>query len=106
MLGGKLIHCQKVLEWYTFTLSFTLRLAADSINDELEFRLIIAAIIKSIDENDWDSARKLFLEKVATYRNLGQKRVERIKQHTNVEILRGDVSVSISLKDLVKIVLK
>jgi hypothetical protein len=23
MLGGKLIHCQKVLEWYTFTLSFT-----------------------------------------------------------------------------------
>ncbi|SHN56255.1 hypothetical protein [Desulfitobacterium chlororespirans] len=23
MLGGKLIHCQKALEWYTFTLSFT-----------------------------------------------------------------------------------
>jgi len=23
MTGGKLIHCQKVLKWYTFTLSFT-----------------------------------------------------------------------------------
>lgn len=24
MTGGKLIHCQKVLKWYTFTLSFTM----------------------------------------------------------------------------------
>ncbi len=47
MIGGKLIHCQKALKWYTFTISFIFMLMVLNANIKSNRAAIIRSITKS-----------------------------------------------------------
>lgn len=84
-----------------------LRRAADVIEDGLEFRLVVAGLIKTMHEDDWDQARDLFVKEVVKPRYIGRgKRMEKVLNHLDVEILQvKGVKVVMEVRDFLRIVI-